>query len=184
MDFTPGEAATITATTLENQFFSIALTVQEIERNATINPEGAINIITATLDTDTGIFSGSADLLAIAEPLANGTHSMTYPNPYTAYTAWTEGTGGQGTAANINHAIAQRGIWLAAYERMDLYNLANADNKITAISWTFLDEPATLPVAHNARLTFDFAIELETVSSGNGVSYRAKTYLTGTLPNP
>ncbi len=182
MDFVPGTDALITATTLENQFFSIALTIQEIERNVSFNPTDDINIITATLDTDTGIFSGSVDLFAIATPLADGSHSITYPNPYTAYTLWSEGTGGQGTALNINHAIAQRGIWLARYERDETYNLGNADNKITGISWSLLDELTSVPVAHNAKLTFDFSLELEVVSSSNGTVHRAKSYLTGTFP--
>lgn len=182
MDFTPGTNALILATTLENQFYSICMTVQEIERNISFNPTDDINILTASLDSDTGIFSGSADLFAIATPQTDGSHSLTYPNPYNLYTAWSEGTGGQGTALNINHAIAQRGIWLARYERDSVYNLADTDNKITAITWSLLDEPATVPVAHNAKLTFDFSIELEVVSSSNGTVHRAKPWLTGTFP--
>ena len=184
MDFTPGTDALIEATTLENQFYSLASLIQDLERNATINPEGNINIVTATYDSDTGIFSGSADIFAIATPLADGSHNITYPNPYTNYSSWTEGTGGQGMASNINHAIAQRGMWLAMYERMDLYNLTNADNKFTGWSWEYLDEPLTIPITHNCKLTFSFSLELELVSSSNGTQYRAKSYLTGILPNP
>ncbi|GEM_PF-2539280 len=182
MEFTPGTDALISATTLENQFYSIVITVQEVERNTNFNPQDDINIITASYDSDTGIFSGSADLFAIATPLPDGFHNLTYPNPYTAYTLWSEGTSGQGTALNINHAIAQRGMWLAKSERDAAYNLGNLDPKITGWSWSLLDDPLTIPVSHNCKLTFDFSLELETVSSGNGVSYRAKTYLTGTLP--
>lgn len=182
MDFTPGTDARITATTLENQFFSIALTIQEIERNISFNPDDDINIITASLDTDTGIFSGSCDVYVIATSQSDGTHIITYPNPYTAYTLWTEGTGGQGLALNINHAIAQRGIWLARYERDSVFNVADVDNKITGISWSLLDEPTSVPVTHNAKLTFDFSLELEVVSSNNGTVHRAKPWLTGTFP--
>ncbi len=184
MDFSPGTDALIQATTLENQFYSLAITIQAIERNSSHNPNDDINIITATYDSDTAIFSGSIDTYANVTWLADGTHSITYPDPYTNYTSWSEGTGGQGNATNINHALAQRALWLIEFERSETYNLGNVDPKFTGATWTHVEEQQTLPIIHNAKLAIDFSIELELLNSSNGTQYQAKSYLTGVMPNP
>ncbi len=182
MDFTPGTGAFITATTLENQFYSIAITVQATERSRTHNPNQDINIITGTIDSDTSIFTGSCDIFVYFFTDDSGNHVFGYPNPFPTYTSWTEGEGGQGKANNLNHALAQRAMWLIQSERNETYNVAQISPKLTSVAWNFLDEQQDLPIIHNVKLNFDFEFELELTNSKNGTTHRAKPWLTGTFP--
>ena len=61
MQFNPGTGGSITATTLENQFYTIVAQLQAIERNNIKNPNEA-NIVTSTLDQDEFLFSGTCTI--------------------------------------------------------------------------------------------------------------------------
>ena len=72
MDFNPGTGATIQATTLENQCYSIARSIQKFERSATHNPGNEINLISSTSDDDLQIFSGNCEIYVNKKLNPNG----------------------------------------------------------------------------------------------------------------
>ncbi len=182
MDFTPGTDATIQATTLENQCYSIARSIQNFERSATYNPGDEVNMITSSSDDDTQIFSGNCEIYINYTLETAGKATYTIPNPYTNLPTWNEGTGGQGTATSWVEALVERFLALTFHERDSTYNISNSDPKITNITWTLLDEFLQLPVSHNCTLSFDFSFDYTITSSSNGTVTEAVAYLQGTYP--
>ncbi|MDJ0553507.1 MAG: hypothetical protein QNJ68_03525 [Microcoleaceae cyanobacterium MO_207.B10] len=182
MDFTPGTEATIQATTLENQCYSIARSIQNFERSATYNPGNEINLITSSSDDDTQVFSGNCTLYCNHRLSSGATSIFEYLDPYTSLPIWSEGTGGDGVSDNWVEALAERFLMLANLERNSTYNLGNVESKITNILWSYLDEPIAIPVVYNATLSFEFSLDYTILNSSNGTTTEATSYLTGTYP--
>ncbi len=182
MDFTPGTDATIQATTLENQCYSILRSIQSFEQSATYNPGNEINMITSSSNDDTQIFSGNCNIYTSYDLQAGGQGIYTIPNPYTSLPVWSEGTGGQGTATSWVEGLVERFLALALHERDSTYNVSNVDPKITSITWTLLDSFPQLPVAHNCILSFEFAFDYTITDSSNGAVAKALSYLQGAYP--
>ncbi|MGB3511502.1 MAG: hypothetical protein WBA93_20145, partial [Microcoleaceae cyanobacterium] len=179
MDFTPGTGATIQATTLENQCYSIARSIQNFERNEGFNPGNEIDMITSSSDDDTQIFSGSCSIYTRHTLGDAGNSNFSIPNPYSSLPLWDEGTDGQGTANSWTAALVERFLALALFERNEIYNVSNVTPKITNIQWSMLDSFPTLPVLHNCILSFDFSFDYNVISSNNGTITEAKSYLSG-----
>ncbi|MEM1167848.1 MAG: hypothetical protein AAGJ08_01830 [Cyanobacteria bacterium P01_H01_bin.35] len=182
MDFSPGTDATIQATTLENQCYSIIKSIQSFERSATYNPGNEVNMITSSSDDDTQVFSGNCEIYINHVLGIGGKSTYTIPTPYTNLPTWTEGTGGQGTATSWIEGLVERFLTLAFYERDDTYNITSVDPKITSVTWTLLDDFLSLPVVHNCILSCDFTFDFAVTDSSNGAATEAVAYLSGTYP--
>jgi hypothetical protein len=117
MIFTPGTNATITSTTLENQFFTLCSLIQNIERDSAKNDK-AVNLLTYTIDTDTDVAAGSASIYCtIIRNSLTGILDFTYPNPYTGV-IYSEGTGGDSKSSGIiTESLVERTYLIIAAER-------------------------------------------------------------------
>jgi hypothetical protein len=175
MIFAPG-TGTITATTLENQFFTLCSLLQSIERDAVKNDK-AVNTLSYTIDTDTDIASGSISIFCTITRNSAGILEFTYPNPYTGIT-YTEGTGGDSKASGlITEALVERAYLIITAEREKKRNDPNFNNKLTNPSWSINDVPLNSPIAHNAIFKFSFNLQTQTTFTGNGESRYAVEYL-------
>lgn len=177
MQFNPGTGGTITASTLENQFFTLCSLIQNVERDAAKNDKG-VNLLTYTIDTDTDIASGSASIYCtITRNSTTGILEFSYPNPYTGIT-YSEGTGGDSKASGvITEALAERAFLMIAAEREKKRNDPNFSNKLTNPTWSINDVPLNSPIAHNALFKFSFNLQTQTTFTGNGESRNAVEYL-------
>lgn len=182
MDFLPGIGATIQATTLENQCYSIVKSVQNFERSSTYNPGNEVNMVTSSSDDDTQVFSGNCEIYINKVLETGGRLTDTILNPYASLPTWAEGTEGQGTATSWIEGLVERFLVLSFYERDNEYNVGNVDPKITNIQWSMLDDFLTLPVIHNCILSFDFTFDFAVTDSSNGTSTEAVAYLSGAYP--
>lgn len=179
MLFTPGTGGTVTATTLEAQFYTILRMIQDIERNFEKNPQEAA-IASSTEDQDEATISGSATIPCVIEHL-NAIPKILYPDPYVT-AGWVEGTGSNGSASNFAHALAERALLLIEAERNTAHNPNGISPKFTNINWSYLESRQSLPIAHNALFNFSFTLPLTFVSAGNGAVSNGKEYLVGTTP--
>jgi hypothetical protein len=174
MQFNPGTNGSVSATTLENQFYTIAALIQFVEQDDTKNPNEA-NAIESSLDLDEYSFSGTINIFAV-HSLDSGVSQLSYPDPY-LNSGWIEGTSGDGNAANLNQAIAERALILAAAERNPTNNPNAIDPKLTTIAWSYQDTIINTPVSHNCILTISFNLEIESTTMGDGAAFKAKEYL-------
>ena len=173
MIFEPGTGGSITANTLENQFYTLIRQVHDVQRDtANKNPNGA-DILDSSVNEDDLTCSGSINLYIEIDQAA-GTSSISYPDPYID-AGWIEGSEGDGSASNFNHALAERIMRLVLAERDPAQEITEL--KFSDPSIEILDEPLSTPCVHNARLKTSFTIELESVSSSTGSHYKAKEYL-------
>ncbi|MFM6192648.1 MAG: hypothetical protein ACKPEN_13550 [Planktothrix sp.] len=177
MQFTPGSGATITATTLENQFYTLCSMIQGIERDAAKNDKG-VNLLSYTIDTDTDIASGSASVYCtITRNSTTGILEFSYPNPYTGIT-YSEGSGGDSKAnGSILEAFVERAYLIIAAEREKKRNDPNFANKLSNPSWQINDVPLNSPVNHNALFKFSFSLQTQTTFTGSGENRNAVEYL-------
>ncbi|NES64184.1 MAG: hypothetical protein F6K24_02410 [Okeania sp. SIO2D1] len=181
MNFTPGAGATVQATSLENQCYSIARSIQSFERTAKHNPGEEINMITSSSDDDTQIFSGNCEVYAEHKVLGSFYSSIYYRDPYSSL-IWDEGEDGQGTANHWVEALVERFLALATFERNETYNVSGTEPKITNIEWRMLDNFLTLPINHNCILSFEFSLDYKIINSSNGTITEAVPYLSGVYP--
>lgn len=179
MEFSPGSGATINATTLENQCYSIIKSIQSFERSATYNPGAEINMITSSSNDDTQVFSGNCRIFANINLAAGGLGSYSFPNPYINLPEWDRGTGGDGAASNWVEALSERFLALAFFERSSTHNISKTDPKVTSIGWELLDEFLQIPIPHNCIFSFNFTLDYEIVESDNGARTIAVEYLQG-----
>lgn len=177
MEFNPGTGGTISAITLENQFFTLCSLIQGIERDAAKNDKG-VNLLTYTIDTDTDIASGSASIYCtITRNSTTGILEFVYPNPYTGIT-YAEGSGGDSKASGlITEALVERAYLIITAEREKKRNDPNFANKLTNPTWSINDVPLNSPIAHNAIFKFSFNMQTQTTFTGNGESRFAVEYL-------
>lgn len=182
MLFNAGTGGTVTAATLENQWFSLLNLIQQTEQSSLTNPEQRANVLSSSLDQDTYILSGTASVYCNIARTAGG-DAITYPDPYVGAT-FTEGTGGNGAASHLVAAFVERSRMLMQAERLSQFNPNALALKFTGISWTVLDAPISFPVNHNALLEFTFEnIPIESVSTGDGATIRARAWLEGDAAN-
>lgn len=176
MQFNPGIGGSITATTLENQFYTIVGHIQAIERDQVQNSNEA-NIVNSTLDQDAFLCSGNCAIYVYHE--WNSAMSVfSYPNPYLE-TQWTEGESGDGNATNYNHALAERALLLIKAERNATNNPTATPLRFTGIRWEYLDSVINSPIPHNCLLNFSFELNIENINNGDGSTFKAKEYLQG-----
>lgn len=177
MLFTPGTGATITAVTLENQFYTLMSMIQGVERDASKNDKG-VNILSYTIDTDTDIATGSASIYCtITRNSTSGILEFTYPNPYSGV-AYTEGSGGDSKAnGGIIEALVERIFLIIAAEREKKRNDPSFTNKLINPTWSINDVPLNSPVAHNALFKFNFNLQTKTTFTGNGETRNVVEYL-------
>lgn len=177
MLFTPGTGATITATTLENQFFTLISLIQSIEFDPAKNDK-AVNTISGTTDTDTNLLNGSAQIYAqVLRDATTGELNISYPVPYTGVT-YTEGTGGDSkNTLGITSALVERALLLIAAERERKRIESIFTLRLTNPTWALLDVPLNSPVPHNAIFKFNFNIQTTTTFTGSGETRSAVEYL-------
>lgn len=176
MQFNPGTGGNISATTLENQFYTIVAQIQVIERDNVKNPNEA-NIVTSTLDQDAFLFSGTCNVYAY-HAWMSGKSEISYPDPY-VLSDWSEGVEGDGSATNYNHALAERVLMLIKAERNAINNPGAIPLKFTSINWEYLTSDINSPILHNCLLNVTFELSLESASDGDGNTFKAKEYLQG-----
>ncbi|MEM8568922.1 MAG: hypothetical protein AAGF85_20860 [Bacteroidota bacterium] len=182
MEFNPGTGATILATTIENQCYSLARSIQQFERNSSYNPENSINLINSASNDDTQVFSGGCQIYINSRLGFKGQSLLEVPNPYVNLPNWQEGENGQGKAENWVEGLVERFQSLAFIERQETYNPEKTEPRITDVSWTLLDDFLTLPVVHNCIFSFDFTFNFRIVDSRNGTTSEAIPYLQGNYP--
>lgn len=176
--FTPGTGATVTATTLENQLFTLISLIQSIEFDPAKNDK-TVNAISGTTDTDTNLLNGSAQIYAqMLRDSSTGEINISYPNPYTGV-IYTEGTGGdsKNTSGLITEALVERALLLIAAEREKKRVEAVFALRLTTPTWALLDVPLNSPVPHNAIFRFNFNILTTTTFTGSGETRSAVEYL-------
>lgn len=169
--FNPGTGGSVSATTLENQLYTIIRQIHDIQRDGTKNPDNRADCVDSTINEDTGLLTGIIRPYILITH-TNGDSLIDYPDPFVG-AGWIEGTGGDGGATNYNHALTDRVLLIVSSER----SAGIATLKFTNPTISFLNAILTSPVTHNARLTINFSLELESIASSNGSSYRAKEYI-------
>jgi hypothetical protein len=170
--FNPGTGGSVSAATVENQLYTIIRQIHDVQRDLTKNPDGRADCCDSSIDEDSATLSGIIrPYLLIAH--TGGETLIAYPDPFIT-AGWIEGTGGDGGALNYNHALADRALKLVMLERTGTNVLSP---KLTNPNITVLNSVLTNPVSHNARLTINFSLTIESMPSGNGSIYRAKEYI-------